>query len=54
VQGEGANRSFWIEGRRIARTSELGGASDVDALRERIHRALTTARGSHPMADYFK
>jgi hypothetical protein len=54
VQGEGQNRSLWVEGRRIAQASELGGASDVGTLRERVHRALTTARASHPMADYFK
>ena len=54
VQGETANRSLWVEGKRIARASELTATTDLEALRESIHRALSAARRSHPMADYFK
>lgn len=57
VQGEGANRSLWVGGKRIVRASELGamgGGETVEKLRESVHRALSAARNSHPMADYFK
>ncbi len=54
VQGEGANRALWVGGEQIVQASELAGIGDVDTLRESVHRALSAARNSHPMADYFK
>ncbi len=57
VQGDGPDRSLWVGGKRVVRASELtsmSGAETVEKLRESVHRALSAARSSHPMADYFK
>ena len=55
VQGDADGQSLWVEGKRIVRASELAPLSaDPGGLRESVHRALSAARRSHPMADYFK
>jgi Zn-dependent protease with chaperone function len=56
VSGQsGGDESFLIKGRSVVRRSELPeGSESLDNLREGIHRALSRARNSHPMADYYK
>lgn len=54
VQQDRDGRSLFIAGRRVISEHDADGSIDVDVLRERIHAALTDARRSHPMADYFK
>lgn len=53
VEGSGTSRALYIGPRRIA-TARDAGVGDPDILRSRIHDALTVARRTHPLADYFK
>jgi Zn-dependent protease with chaperone function len=48
-------RAFFAEGRRIVSEGDLPeGTEGLSELREGVHKALTKARSSHPMADYYK
>ena len=54
VEGSGRDESLLIKGRAVARAGDLPeGVSPLSELREGIHLAVTAARRSHPMADYF-
>jgi hypothetical protein len=55
VDGPADGAVFLIKGRTIARESELPeGTDSLSSLREGVHGALSRARKSHPMADYYK
>jgi hypothetical protein len=54
VEGVWPDESLFIMGRAIARGGDLPeGVSPLSELREGIQLAVTAARRSHPMADYF-
>jgi Zn-dependent protease with chaperone function len=54
VDGTGPYESLLIMGRTVARADDLpDGTAPLSELREGIHLAVTAARRSHPMADYF-
>jgi Zn-dependent protease with chaperone function len=55
VDGDGPDETFLIKSRQIARSIELPyGTEPLTKLREGVHGALSRARNSHPMADYYK
>jgi predicted Zn-dependent protease len=54
VEGLGRSEAFLIRGRTIVKGSELPvGTAALSSLREGVHKAVTEARQSHPMADYY-
>ncbi|MDR1965893.1 MAG: M48 family metallopeptidase [Synergistaceae bacterium] len=56
VNGEGGpDAAFFIKAKRIAAQKELPeGTESLAALRNSLQDVLNKARGSHPMADYYK
>ncbi|MDR1137483.1 MAG: M48 family metalloprotease, partial [Synergistaceae bacterium] len=50
-----ANQAFYVGSRRIASANELPqGTEPLRVLRENVQKALSDARMTHPMANYYK
>lgn len=54
VEIAGESRSLYIKSRRIISESVLPFGTTIDDVRARVHDALSKARSSHPLAEYFK
>ena len=54
VGGSSPDAAFYIETKKILSNGEVPkGAEPLPALRDGVQKALTNARGGHPMANYF-
>jgi hypothetical protein len=55
VEGEGSpDAAFYIETKKILSSAETPkGCEPLSTLRDGVQKALTNARGNHPLANYF-